>query len=275
MSSGKSTKPSRASAVSRLKPSPAMNGSGRLVLSTFLPLSPHMTVPCRRLQTQDARQASVDTPLREPIRRPCRENECSQADHSAHNLRRCSTQLKPKHVSTATLTRIALPAEMTPSVCKPTTQDHRPIQTHVVFCDHAFFCPRESNQRKGENSMPKKLPPPASSLPPPTRCAIYTRKSTEERLDQEFNSLDAQREASEAFIASQKAEGPERTASRECRASCHQSQIFRVLSQSKHRTTGVENTNGEDHPVDSSGDGRFQSAAAPRWRCRCFGASDW
>src|SRR6056297_1986553 len=39
------------------------------------------------------------------------------------------------------------------------------------------------------------------------RCAIYTRKSTEEGLDQEFNSLDAQREAGEAFIASQKAEG--------------------------------------------------------------------
>src|SRR5580658_6907253 len=39
------------------------------------------------------------------------------------------------------------------------------------------------------------------------RCAIYTRKSTEEGLDQEFNSLDAQREASEAFIASQKNEG--------------------------------------------------------------------
>jgi site-specific DNA recombinase len=32
------------------------------------------------------------------------------------------------------------------------------------------------------------------------RCAIYTRKSTEEGLDQEFNSLDAQREAAEAFI---------------------------------------------------------------------------
>ena len=30
-----------------------------------------------------------------------------------------------------------------------------------------------------------------------------------------------------------------------------------------------------DHPDDSSGDGRFQSAAPPRWRCRCFGASDW
>src|SRR5688572_29104500 len=39
------------------------------------------------------------------------------------------------------------------------------------------------------------------------RCAIYTRKSTEEGLQQEFNSLDAQREAAEAFIASQKHEG--------------------------------------------------------------------
>jgi DNA invertase Pin-like site-specific DNA recombinase len=39
------------------------------------------------------------------------------------------------------------------------------------------------------------------------RCAIYTRKSTEEGLDKEFNTLDAQREACEAYIASQKAEG--------------------------------------------------------------------
>lgn len=39
------------------------------------------------------------------------------------------------------------------------------------------------------------------------RCAIYTRKSTEEGLDQEFNSLDAQREACAAYIASQKHEG--------------------------------------------------------------------
>ncbi len=42
---------------------------------------------------------------------------------------------------------------------------------------------------------------------PAVRCAIYTRKSTEEGLEQEFNSLDAQREAGEAFIASQKSEG--------------------------------------------------------------------
>lgn len=40
-----------------------------------------------------------------------------------------------------------------------------------------------------------------------TRCAIYTRKSTEEGLDMEFNSLDAQREACESYIASQKHEG--------------------------------------------------------------------
>jgi len=39
------------------------------------------------------------------------------------------------------------------------------------------------------------------------RCAVYTRKSTEEGLEQEFNSLDAQREAGEAYIARQKAEG--------------------------------------------------------------------
>lgn len=41
----------------------------------------------------------------------------------------------------------------------------------------------------------------------PCRCAIYTRKSTDEGLEQDFNSLDAQRDACEAFIISQKAEG--------------------------------------------------------------------
>lgn len=39
------------------------------------------------------------------------------------------------------------------------------------------------------------------------RCAIYTRKSTEEGLEQEFNSLDAQRESGEAYIRSQASEG--------------------------------------------------------------------
>src|SRR5690348_9655906 len=39
------------------------------------------------------------------------------------------------------------------------------------------------------------------------RCAIYTRKSTEEGLEQQFNSLQAQREAAEAYILSQKQNG--------------------------------------------------------------------
>lgn len=47
---------------------------------------------------------------------------------------------------------------------------------------------------------------------PPTRrnrvaCAVYTRKSSDEGLEQEFNTLHAQREACEAFIASQRHEG--------------------------------------------------------------------
>src|SRR5262249_49180220 len=43
--------------------------------------------------------------------------------------------------------------------------------------------------------------------PKTLRCAIYTRKSTEHGLELEFNSLDAQREACEAYIKSQAAEG--------------------------------------------------------------------
>jgi len=39
------------------------------------------------------------------------------------------------------------------------------------------------------------------------RCAIYTRKSSDEGLEQEFNSLDAQREASESYILSQRGVG--------------------------------------------------------------------
>ena len=40
----------------------------------------------------------------------------------------------------------------------------------------------------------------------PRRCAIYTRKSSEEGLEQDFNSLHAQREACEAFVKSQHGE---------------------------------------------------------------------
>ena len=44
-------------------------------------------------------------------------------------------------------------------------------------------------------------------ITPRLRCAIYTRKSTEEGLDQDFNSLDAQREACAAYITSQASQG--------------------------------------------------------------------
>ena len=52
------------------------------------------------------------------------------------------------------------------------------------------------------NGNPETKGPPARR-----RCAIYTRKSTEEGLDQDFSSLDAQRESAEAFIQSQRREG--------------------------------------------------------------------
>ena len=45
------------------------------------------------------------------------------------------------------------------------------------------------------------------TITPKLRCAVYTRKSTEEGLDMDFNSLDAQRDSCESYISSQKAEG--------------------------------------------------------------------
>ena len=50
-------------------------------------------------------------------------------------------------------------------------------------------------------------PPDKSKIVRKLRCAVYTRKSSEEGLEQEFNSLHAQREACEAYIASQRSEG--------------------------------------------------------------------
>ncbi len=47
----------------------------------------------------------------------------------------------------------------------------------------------------------------APTLTPKKRCAVYTRKSTDEVLDQEYNSLEAQRDSAPAFISSQRHEG--------------------------------------------------------------------
>ena len=43
----------------------------------------------------------------------------------------------------------------------------------------------------------------SGASPGVVQCAVYTRKSTDEGLDRDFNSLDAQREAAEAYVASQ------------------------------------------------------------------------
>ncbi|MCZ2343087.1 MAG: recombinase family protein [Bacteroidales bacterium] len=56
--------------------------------------------------------------------------------------------------------------------------------------------------------MSRRKPAPVAPVKPTTiRCAIYTRKSTEEGLEQEYNSLDAQRDAGENYIKSQASEG--------------------------------------------------------------------
>jgi site-specific DNA recombinase len=53
----------------------------------------------------------------------------------------------------------------------------------------------------------KRAPNQTRTQTPVVRCAIYTRKSTEEGLDQDFNTLDAQRESAEAYVRSQAAAG--------------------------------------------------------------------
>jgi site-specific DNA recombinase len=50
------------------------------------------------------------------------------------------------------------------------------------------------------------LPGKTEAIVRPVHCAVYTRKSTEERLDEPFNSLEAQRDAAQAYIASQQAQ---------------------------------------------------------------------
>ncbi len=59
----------------------------------------------------------------------------------------------------------------------------------------------------GEAGVTRRRPPPQPQPGRKLRCAIYTRKSSEEGLEQSFNSLHAQRDACEAFITSQKHEG--------------------------------------------------------------------
>src|SRR5262245_24603806 len=61
---------------------------------------------------------------------------------------------------------------------------------------------RNGNGRRNASNGAK-----GSGDPGVVRCAVYTRKSTDEGLDRDFNSLDAQREAAEAYIKSQAGAG--------------------------------------------------------------------
>jgi len=65
---------------------------------------------------------------------------------------------------------------------------------------------RQSRRSIDSNGVRRAVEPRSKTIPV-VRCAIYTRKSTVEGLDQAFNSLDAQREAAESYIASQKHQG--------------------------------------------------------------------
>jgi site-specific DNA recombinase len=68
-----------------------------------------------------------------------------------------------------------------------------------------------SSSGKGEGATNSRSPFTSHSAARPLvqklRCAVYTRKSSEEGLDMDFNSLEAQREACEAYVVSQRAEG--------------------------------------------------------------------
>src|SRR5262249_42239065 len=73
---------------------------------------------------------------------------------------------------------------------------------HRLSLQRLFVLPGLAEPRSEAMNHPQR--PTTLSL---IRCAIYTRKSTEEGLEQEFNSLDAQREAGQAYIQSQQQEG--------------------------------------------------------------------
>lgn len=67
------------------------------------------------------------------------------------------------------------------------------------------------------------------------RCAIYTRKSTEEGLNQEFDSLDAQRESAEAYILSQRSEGCRGVRIRLCADPRHRGRRAEATQMRRHR----------------------------------------
>src|SRR5690606_16496153 len=66
---------------------------------------------------------------------------------------------------------------------------------------------RMTSPRRGRASHEASSSTQASSPKPHVRCAIYTRKSTSEGLESDFNTLDAQREAAEFYVRAMRGEG--------------------------------------------------------------------
>src|SRR5260370_40563307 len=69
------------------------------------------------------------------------------------------------------------------------------------------FCFSVWRRRAAVAAEAKRIGAVRAASPNQVRCAIYTRKSTDEGLDREFNSLDAQREAGESYVNSLRQEG--------------------------------------------------------------------
>src|SRR5579862_4437114 len=82
-----------------------------------------------------------------------------------------------------------------------------PVRAGTAWPSSDLPAPPANSGRSGSVPKGNRAGKVAQPSPARLRCAIYTRKSTEEGLEQEFNSLDAQREAAEAFIQSQRREG--------------------------------------------------------------------
>src|SRR5256886_997891 len=97
----------------------------------------------------------------------------------------------------------SMPARPIPRSRKSPRRSQVPIGPALassVLCGHLHLASSTGAKMAKSGRSPR---PPTRKM----RCAIYTRKSSEEGLEQAFNSLDAQREACAAFILSQKHEG--------------------------------------------------------------------
>src|SRR5713101_1990943 len=95
--------------------------------------------------------------------------------------------------------RVRVSGRALPLVDADRLADHR-----RALVGAAVFRDQQATARGGRSRSMSKAPTRSGRT---LRCAIYTRKSSEEGLEQEFNSLHAQREACEAFIRSQRHEG--------------------------------------------------------------------